>query len=228
MKHRPLCMGQALEVCEALIRGSLRLFHLLFQLHMWCSQQQNYCSSKKKKNWWVCVCFFLSQKLQEKTTSCERPANDRKRKFIKSDLALDTEGRTEGEVNFTASKHLAKFNWFVATCAANYRISITAQRPVIILTSLFSVVRNTNWLVISCTHAQWAPMAYQPVIVNALVSDTSLELWLFFNCLQTLISASVSLSELFQDLSQLQETWLAEGECFKSWAKKGGEMGKNE
>lgn len=59
-------------------------------------------------------------------------------------------------------------------------------------------------------------MAYQPVIVNALVSDTSLELRLFFSCLQTLISASVSLSELFQDLSQLQETWLAEGECFKS------------
>lgn len=78
------------------------------------------------------------QKTQEKTTSCERPANNRKRKFIKSDLALDTEGRQRagGEVNFTAPKHLAKFNWFVATCTANYRISITTQRPVMILTSL--------------------------------------------------------------------------------------------
>lgn len=81
--------------------------------------------------------MLLLQKLKEKTTSCERPANDRKRKFIKTDLALDTEGRqrAEGEVNFTAPKHLAKFNWFVATCAANYRISITTQRPVMILTS---------------------------------------------------------------------------------------------
>ncbi|XP_014184655.1 ETS translocation variant 1 isoform X3 [Simochromis diagramma] len=34
---------------------------------------------------------YYNSRLQEKTTSCERPANDRKRKFIKSDLALDTE-----------------------------------------------------------------------------------------------------------------------------------------
>ncbi|CAB1436455.1 unnamed protein product [Pleuronectes platessa] len=32
-----------------------------------------------------------STRLQEKTRSSERPANDRKRKFIKSDLAQDTE-----------------------------------------------------------------------------------------------------------------------------------------
>uniref|UniRef100_A0A3P8RL88 ETS variant transcription factor 1 n=1 Tax=Amphiprion percula TaxID=161767 RepID=A0A3P8RL88_AMPPE len=38
------------------------------------------------------VPYCNSKKLQEKATSCERPANDRKRKFIKSDLALDTEG----------------------------------------------------------------------------------------------------------------------------------------
>lgn len=97
---------------------------------------------QRGKNWFVSSVFFLSpsllQKPQEKTTSSQRPAHDRKRKFIKSDLALDTEGRqrAEGEVNFTASKHLAKFNWFVATCAANKRISITTQRPVMILTSL--------------------------------------------------------------------------------------------
>lgn len=96
-------------------------------------------AGKKKK---IDCCFSSSssssEKLQENTTSCQRPAHDRKRKFIKSDLALDTEGRqrAEGEVNFTASKHLAKFNWFVATCAANYRISITTQRPVMTLTSL--------------------------------------------------------------------------------------------
>lgn len=140
VKHRSLCMGQASEVCEASVSGSFKLFHLLFKLHLCCSQQQNLCSSwEKEKNWLV---FFFSssslQKLQENTTSCQRPAHDRKRKFIKSDLALDTEGRqrAEGEVNFTASKHLAKFNWFVATCAANYRISITTQRPVMTLTSL--------------------------------------------------------------------------------------------
>ncbi|CAI5661873.1 unnamed protein product [Oreochromis niloticus] len=34
---------------------------------------------------------YCNSRLQEKTTSSERPANDRKRKFIKSDLALDTE-----------------------------------------------------------------------------------------------------------------------------------------
>ncbi|XP_035764026.1 ETS translocation variant 1 [Neolamprologus brichardi] len=34
---------------------------------------------------------YYNSRLQEKTTSCERPANDRKRKFIKSDLALDSE-----------------------------------------------------------------------------------------------------------------------------------------
>lgn len=52
---------------------------------------------------------------------------------------------------------------------------------------------------------------------------------LLFNCLQALFSARFAPPELFQDLSQLQETWLAEGECFKSQAKKkkGGEMGKN-
>lgn len=90
--------------------------------------------------------FLALQKLQEKPASCQRPAHDRKRKFIKSALALDTEGRqrAEGEVNFTAPKHLAKFNWFVATCAANYRISITTQRPVMILSSPLSVVRGTN------------------------------------------------------------------------------------
>lgn len=116
---------------------SLRLFHLLFQLHVCCSQQQNHHSSKEQKKIDLCL-FVFSQKPQEKTTSCQRPAHDRKRKFIKSNLALDTEGRqrAEGEVNFTAPKHLAKFNWFVATCAANYRISITTQRPVMILTSL--------------------------------------------------------------------------------------------
>lgn len=78
------------------------------------------------------------QKQREKTTSCERPVNNRKRKFINSDLALDTEGRqrAEGEANFTAPKHLAKFNWFAATCAANYRISITTHQPVMLLTSL--------------------------------------------------------------------------------------------
>ncbi|KAK1895139.1 ETS translocation variant 1 [Dissostichus eleginoides] len=37
------------------------------------------------------VPYCNSKKLKEKTTSCERPANDRKRKFIKTDLALDTE-----------------------------------------------------------------------------------------------------------------------------------------
>ncbi|XP_050932198.1 ETS translocation variant 1 isoform X3 [Lates calcarifer] len=37
------------------------------------------------------VPYCNSKKLQKKTTSCERPANDRKRKFIKSDLAQDTE-----------------------------------------------------------------------------------------------------------------------------------------
>lgn len=91
---------------------------------------------KRKKKLIGVFCFL--QKPQEKTTSCQRPAHDRKRKFIKSDLALDTEGRqrAEGEVNFTAPKHLAKFNWFVATCAANYRISITTRRPVMTLTSL--------------------------------------------------------------------------------------------
>lgn len=143
MKHRSLCMCQALEVSEASMSGSFRLFHLLFQLHACCSQQQNHCSSEEKENnWFVSFCFVFFppffQKLQKKTTSCERPANDRKRKFIKSDLAQDTEGRqrAEGEVNFTAPKHLAKFNWFVATCTANYRISITTQRPVMILTSL--------------------------------------------------------------------------------------------
>lgn len=108
-----------------------------------CAAANNRISApagKREKNWLV---FFSSsssslQKLQENTTSCQRPTHDRKRKFIKSDLALDTEGRqrAEGEVNFTASKHLAKFNWFVATCAANYRISITTQRPVMTLTSL--------------------------------------------------------------------------------------------
>lgn len=56
----------------------------------------------------------------------------------------------------------------------------------------------------------------------------------------TLFKTSVLCStELFQDLSQLQETWLAEGECFKisgrerkkkkkrEQKRKGGEMGKN-
>lgn len=88
----------------------------------------------------LCLSFFLLQKLsqEKRASSCERPANDRKRKFIKSDLAQDTEGRQRagGEVNFTAPKHLAKFNWFVATCTANYRISITTPRPMMILTSL--------------------------------------------------------------------------------------------
>lgn len=119
-----------------------RVLLLLLLQHPTTESPRRRGKGKKKKKL-ICVfllfCFFFFlQKLQEKTASCQRPAHDRKRKFIKSDLALDTEGRqrAEGEVNFTAPKHLAKFNWFVATCAANYRISITTQRPVMILTSL--------------------------------------------------------------------------------------------
>ncbi|KAK9514313.1 hypothetical protein VZT92_027789 [Zoarces viviparus] len=37
------------------------------------------------------VPYSTSKKPLGNATSCERPANDRKRKFIKSDLALDTE-----------------------------------------------------------------------------------------------------------------------------------------
>lgn len=50
-------------------------------------------------------------------------------------------------------------------------------------------------------------MAYQPDIMKSVVSDAGL-------LLLTSFSAFPSSSELFQDLSQLQETWLAEGECF--------------
>jgi len=73
---------------------------------------------------------------------------------------MDTEGRhrTEREANFTASKHLAKFNWFVATCAANYRISITAQRPVMFLTSLCPLTDSQIDLLLAAhmpTELQW-------------------------------------------------------------------------
>lgn len=115
------------------------------------------------------ISLFFHQTLQKKTSCHESPADDRKRKFIKSDLALDTEGgcKTEGEVNFTASKHLAKFNWLAATCAAaNYRISITAQRPVMVLTSLCQ--RSDSQIdSLLAAHSE-----LQPVIMNSVVSDT--------------------------------------------------------
>lgn len=99
------------------MNGSLRLLLVTAELQPTTPLQQG---KENKKNVSVCVFLFL-QKPQVKTTSCQRPGHDRKRKFIKPDLALDTEGRqrAEGEVNFTAPKHLAKFNWLVATCAAN-------------------------------------------------------------------------------------------------------------
>lgn len=123
------------------------------------------------------MCVIL-QKPQEKTTSCQRPAHDRKRKFIKSDLALDTEGRQRaaGEVNFTAPKHLAKFNWFVATCAAKYRISITTQRPVMVLTSLCQRSETQIDLLLAAHVPTEPPPAYQPSVMKSVVSDTSPEL----------------------------------------------------
>lgn len=191
----------------------------------------------------ICVLFLcvILQKLQEKTTSCQRPAHDRKRKFIKSNLALDTEGRQRaaGEVNFTAPKHLAKFNWFVATCAAKYRISITTQRPVMVLTSLCQRSETQIDLLLAAHVPTEPPPAYQPSLMKSVVSDTSPELCLCFFFFQTAFKPCSLLwfppsppppppPELFQDLSQLQETWLAEGECFKSRARKRRrEMGKN-
>lgn len=141
-------------------------------------------SQLRRKKGLICVLFLcvILQKLQEKTTSCQRPAHDRKRKFIKSDLALDTEGRQRaaGEVNFTAPKHLAKFNWFVATCAAKYRISITTQRPVMVLTSLCQRSETQIDLLLAAHVPTEPPPAYQPSLMKSVVSDTSPELCLCF------------------------------------------------
>ncbi|KAL3980248.1 ETS translocation variant 1 isoform X1 [Oreochromis niloticus] len=54
-------------------------------------QQVPYCNSRGPFKFHLIIKDKQPNKLQEKTTSSERPANDRKRKFIKSDLALDTE-----------------------------------------------------------------------------------------------------------------------------------------
>lgn len=146
-------------------------------------------SQLRRKKGLICVLFLcvILQKLQEKTTSCQRPAHDRKRKFIKSDLALDTEGRQRaaGEVNFTAPKHLAKFNWFVATCAAKYRISITTQRPVMVLTSLCQRSETQIDLLLAAHVPTEPPPAYQPSLMKSVVSDTSPELCLCFFFFQT-------------------------------------------
>ncbi|XP_036929127.1 ETS translocation variant 1 isoform X4 [Acanthopagrus latus] len=68
------------EVARVTGQETLQIAHLLKpqrrRMDGFHDQQVPYCNSKKP---------------QEKTTSCQRPAHDRKRKFIKSDLALDTE-----------------------------------------------------------------------------------------------------------------------------------------